>query len=75
MINEGGRPSGASINAAFPAAGKPYNRAAPVGNSPLSPPAAVLPPEGEVLAALSKERLKLALREVESKPPPPGEVP
>ena len=30
------------------------------GNAPLSPPAAVLPPEGEVLAALYNERLKLA---------------
>ena len=27
--------------------GKPYNRAAPDGNAPLSPPAAVLPPKGE----------------------------
>ena len=30
--------------------------------------------EGEVLAALSKERLKLALREAECKSPPPGET-
>ena len=29
----------------------------PVGNAPLSPPAAVLPPEGEVLAALCLEML------------------
>jgi len=35
------------------AAGKPYNRASPAGNAPLSPPAAVLPPEGEVFSPLS----------------------
>ena len=32
--------------------GKPYNRASPVGNAPLLPPAAASPPEGEILAAL-----------------------
>jgi len=31
---------------------KQANRASPVGNAPLSPPTAVLPPEGEVLAPL-----------------------
>ena len=36
---------------------KPYNRAGARGNAPLSPPAAVLPPEGEVLAALCLEVL------------------
>ena len=33
------------------------------GNAPLSPPTAVLPPEGEVLAMLCSEQLKLALRD------------
>ena len=32
-------------------------------------------PEGEILAALCNEQLKLALRKAESKLPPPGEVP
>ncbi|WP_303051976.1 hypothetical protein [uncultured Dialister sp.] len=30
------------------------------GNAPLLPPAAASPPEGEILAALCNERLKLA---------------
>ena len=33
------------------------------------------PPEGEILAAIYNEQLKLALREADRKPPPPGEVP
>ena len=32
--------------------GKPNNRASPDGNAPLSPPAAVLPPEGEVFQSV-----------------------
>ena len=32
-----------------------------VGNAPLLPPLAASPPEGEILAALWNERLKLAL--------------
>ncbi len=39
---------------------KHENRASPDGNAPLSPPTAVLSPEGEVLAAPYNERLKLA---------------
>ena len=38
----------------------------------LAPP---LPPEGEVLAALYNELLKLALKKAESRLPPSGEVP
>ena len=45
------------------------------GNAPLLPPAAASPPEGEILAPLCYELLKLALREAESRLPPPGEVP
>ena len=36
---------------------KPYNRPSGDGNAPLSPPTAVLPPEGEVLAALGYEMI------------------
>ena len=42
--------------------GKQANRASPAGNAPLLPPSAASPPEGEILAALYNERLKLALR-------------
>ena len=52
--------------------GKPYNRPSGEGNAPLLPPAAASPPEGEILAALYNELLKLALRDAESRLPPPG---
>ena len=42
------------------------------GNAPLLPPVAASPPEGEILAPLCYELLKLALREAESRLPPPG---
>ena len=32
---------------------KPNNRASPDGNAPLSPPTAILPPEGEVCSTLA----------------------
>ena len=78
-------PGGASINAAFRRR-KPlqpgFARAKTVqprlrreGNAPLLPPVAASPPEGEILAPLCYELLKLALREAESRLPPPGEVP
>ena len=52
--------------------GKPQNLASLVEMHPyrwLVPP---LPPEGEVLAALYNELLKLALKKAESKLPPSG---
>ena len=55
--------------------GKPQNLASLVEMHPyrwLAPP---LPPEGEVLAALYNELLKLALKKAESRLPPSGEVP
>ena len=55
--------------------GKPQNLASLVEMHPyrwLAPP---LPPEGEVLAALYNELLKLALKKAECRLPPPGEVP
>ena len=41
------------------------------GNAPLSPPAAVLPPKGEVLAALDFVQLMKLKRVALSKSPPP----
>ena len=52
--------------------GKPQNLASLVEMHPyrwLAPP---LPPEGEVLAALYNELLKLALKKAESRLPPPS---